>query len=236
MTWPPRYTIRRSTRAKNVSLRLYPGHGLEVVLPSTRRHFDTLAFLNKHREWVLKHAQKLKMVLDLQNSALIFPDRIELSSVNETIDIIYRRIEATNNISLHAQKNTVIFYGAIDSLSRCVPLIMQHLKKLAHHYFSRWLAELCEECKLSFEKLSIRSQRTVWGSCTECRHIQLNYKILFLPRELARYVLIHELCHTIHLDHSAAFWNMVECFAPDYKHHVKALHEADQYIPKWINS
>lgn len=74
----------------------------------------------------------------------------------------------------------------------------------------------------------------MWGSCTVKKDIQLNYKILFLPESLARYILIHELCHTIHLNHSMSFWKMVARYVPDYRAQIKALREADQFLPRWL--
>ena len=109
-------------------------------------------------------------------------------------------------------------------------------KGKAKIFLAQWLHETSATTELSFTKVSIRDQKTRWGSCTPKKHINLNYKLIFLPAALAQHVLIHELCHTIHLNHSRRFWALVARHDPDYKMLDKALRKADQYIPKcWDN-
>jgi predicted metal-dependent hydrolase len=66
------------------------------------------------------------------------------------------------------------------------------------------------------KRISIRAQRTRWGSCSSNGTICLNWRLLLLPADLCDYVLLHELCHLRHLDHSAKFWSLVESVFPDY--------------------
>ena len=231
--WPPQYKIRHSKRAKHISLRIYSGSGLEIVVPDRKRKFDVITFLNSHRAWVEKHAARFKMVLQADDNQSL-PEKIELRAMNQSADIIYRPIEATQCVSHCIEKNKIIFYGAITDFSICIPVVMKWLKKQAKNHLENCIRELSVQHDLPFRKLSIRGQKTVWGSCTAKKDIQLNYKILFLPDYLARYILIHELCHTIHLNHSASFWKMVAKLVPDFRAQVKALREADQYMPSWI--
>lgn len=233
--WPPLYTIRYSKRVKNPSLRLYPGQGLEVVLPLKKQAFDVAAFVEMHRDWIIKHAQKLKMALCETQQDIPLPDTLYLRCADVEMACVYRPIASAERATLKMGADKCIFYGRIDSFKSCAPLISSALKVYAKNYFETWLPALAKECGLTFEKLSIRGQRTVWGSCTLQKHIQLNYKILFLPKVLARYILIHELCHTVHMDHSKSFWKLVSHHVPDFKNQVKALREADQFIPRWLN-
>jgi len=68
-------------------------------------------------------------------------------------------------------------------------------------------------------RISIKNQRRSWGSCSEKRNLNFNYKIIFLPETLMDYVIVHELCHIAELNHSAAFWKKVEKTQPEYKTH-----------------
>lgn len=162
------------------------------------------------------------------------PNKIELLAILQSIDIIYRPIESTQSISHRIEKDKIIFYGAITDFSACVPIVMKWLKKQAKVHLKKRLDELSAECELPYQQLSVRAQKTVWGSCTSRKKIQLNYKILFLPEDTARYILIHELCHTKHLNHSASFWRMVASFVPDFREHIKWLKTADQWMPRWL--
>jgi predicted metal-dependent hydrolase len=116
-----------------------------------------------------------------------------------------------------------------------MPHVIIWLKKQAKVILGNWLRDLSVQYHLPFQKLSIRAQKTVWGSCTACKNIQLNYKILFLPAQLARYILIHELCHTVHMNHSRAFWALVACYVPQYRECIKQLKQADHHMPRWIS-
>jgi hypothetical protein len=82
-------------------------------------------------------------------------------------------------------------------------------------------------------EISIRNQRTRWGSCSRSKSISLNQKLIFLPPELVRYVMLHELCHTRVMSHSSKFWNLVASYDPAYKKKIKVLRESAKHLPLW---
>ena len=73
------------------------------------------------------------------------------------------------------------------------------------------------------KRVSVRAQRTRWGSCSSHGTICLNWRLLLLPADLCDYVLVHELCHLRYLDHSAKFWALVESVFPDYEERERRL-------------
>ena len=77
--------------------------------------------------------------------------------------------------------------------------------------------------KFEINRVAIRNQRTCWGSCSENKNLNFSYKLLFLPRHLADYVVVHELCHLQELNHSPRFWALVGETHPDYKSLRKEL-------------
>ena len=76
---------------------------------------------------------------------------------------------------------------------------------------------------LAWKRVSIRNQRTCWGSCTSLGNLNFNYKLLFLPPELRDYIIVHELCHLAELNHGRKFWDLVREQVPDYHTHKRAL-------------
>jgi len=74
-----------------------------------------------------------------------------------------------------------------------------------------------------FNRVSIKNQRTRWGSCSVKKNLNFNYKIVKLPQEMADYIIVHELCHLRELNHSSRFWNLVSEKAPNYKEIRKNL-------------
>ena|SRR3990167_6113495 len=233
--WPPPHKIHHSKRAKRISLRITATQGLEVIVPTRNKIEKGLEFLNQHRVWVEEQAKKMKWLFQSDgHHDNHLPEKIELKAIDQTIEIIYRPIQSTPCVSCRIEVNRIIFYGAITDFSVCVPFMMNWLKKQAKKQLKKLIDECAAQYNLPFEKLSIRAQKTRWGSCTASGDIQLNYKLLLLPTELVHYVLVHELCHTKHLNHSKRFWTMVEKFVPNYRDCVRKLKDADQWIPRWL--
>ena len=67
-----------------------------------------------------------------------------------------------------------------------------------------------------YKKINIRNQKTRWGSCSRKGNLNFNYKIIYLPKLLANYLIVHELCHLGELNHSSKFWDLVSMVFPDY--------------------
>ena len=75
----------------------------------------------------------------------------------------------------------------------------------------------------SLNRVSIRNQKTRWGSCSSRGNININYKILFLPKEMQDYIIVHELCHLKEMNHSKRFWDLVSQTFPNYRELRKQL-------------
>jgi predicted metal-dependent hydrolase len=96
------------------------------------------------------------------------------------------------------------------------------------------LERLARETGLRYRNVAVRAQRSRWGSCSSQGDISLNYQVLFLPPELARHVLLHELCHTVRLDHSPRFWRTVERFEPELPRLRAEMRRAWSHVPAWL--
>lgn len=76
-----------------------------------------------------------------------------------------------------------------------------------------------------YNKVSVRNQRTRWGSCSNKGNLSFNIKILFLPEKMRDYIIVHELCHLKEFNHSKNFWSLIEKTIPDYKN----IHQKIRY-------
>lgn len=89
--------------------------------------------------------------------------------------------------------------------------VLEKIKKVNTHY------------NFSFGRVAIRNQKTRWGSCSNKKNLNFNYKIVFLPEKIAEYIVIHELCHLREMNHGIKFWKLVEQTTPDYRKIQKQL-------------
>ena len=93
----------------------------------------------------------------------------------------------------------------------------------AKTYLKSRTYKIAQEYLLKFENVSIRSYKSRWGSCDNKRNINLNWKLIMLPSKIIDYVIIHELCHTKHMDHSRNFWKLVSKLDYEYKENRENL-------------
>ena len=76
---------------------------------------------------------------------------------------------------------------------------------------------------VKYKRVSIRNQRTRWGSCSKKKNLNFNFKIALLPTELQDYIIVHELCHLKEFNHSSKFWNLVSRTIPNYREIINDL-------------
>ena len=104
------------------------------------------------------------------------------------------------------------------SLTHAAPrhLVEAWYRREAKRHLPARLAPYAQMLGVEPKRISIRAQRTRWGSCSSQGTICLNWRLMLLPSDLCDYILVHELCHLRHLDHSKKFWGLVESVFPDY--------------------
>ncbi len=103
----------------------------------------------------------------------------------------------------------------------------------AMEYIPKTVEKYAKIIGVDYGRITIRAQKTRWGSCSAKRNLNFNCLLMLLREELRDYVIIHELCHIKEMNHSPAFWQEVEKYCPDHKSLRKELREdAKELIPR----
>ncbi len=96
-------------------------------------------------------------------------------------------------------------------------------KNAAYRLVEGIIKKINKTYDFKYNKINIKNHKTKWGSCSTRRNLNFNSKIVFLPRRLAEYIVVHELCHLGELSHSKRYWSLVEKILPDYKNLLNEL-------------
>ncbi len=97
------------------------------------------------------------------------------------------------------------------------------LKEIACSIVQNRLPDLNKNYGFKIGKVTIRNQKSRWGSCSARGNLNFNFKIALLPKELSDYIIVHELCHLSQMNHSPKFWNLVAKVIPNYQELKKRL-------------
>jgi predicted metal-dependent hydrolase len=162
------------------------------------------------------------------------PVGIELRALMQCFDVHYMPTVDVPSCRLIENANQQLTVLGKPKAAVVLSALTEWLVKKARAHLSIWLHRLSLENNLAFTGLSIRQQRTLWGSCTAAKRINLNCKLLFLPPDLTEHILLHELCHTQHFNHSRAFWSLLSALDPQCSLHRHQLKTAQQFVPSWL--
>lgn len=225
ITWPPPYKLRKHRLARHVRLRTSKQHGLEITVPYRFNAKEIPAILAEHKVWIVEQLQQLQTPVAL-------PSQLALSAIGECWPVFYEPCEKRLSLLCRPQRELVLI-GRQDEAA-CKEKLIAWVKDYARERLTQQLDAVSAMTGLHYQSVTLRDQRTMWGSCTAYKSINLNYKLIFLPPLLAKHVMIHELCHTMHLNHSKRFWALVASFDPDWQLHRRALRRADTLMPAWV--
>ena len=109
--------------------------------------------------------------------------------------------------------------------SKLLENLTKRYRSAARTMFEQRCAYYCQYTGGHYTSITVRDQKTRWGSCSSRGTLSFNYRLVFAPQTVLDYVVVHELCHLTHMNHSRDFWNLVGSVMPDYKSHRKWLKE-----------
>jgi predicted metal-dependent hydrolase len=231
----PAYRVRRSSRARHVNLTINPTDGLVVVVPHGFDERLIPGLVHEQRAWIDARLENLVHLRDSETSRRR-PEYVVLPAVNERWAIVYHPNDS-GAVRITAGTAGILrvtgAYGDGPSLSAA---LRRWLKRRAQQHLTTRLTELAAINSFDYKRVTIRHQRSRWGSCSTRGTISLNAKLMLVAPKLVDHVLLHELCHTLHPHHGQTFYELLADLEPDHRDRRTELHKTWARMPDWVRT
>jgi predicted metal-dependent hydrolase len=230
------YTIRVSPRARSVRLKMSPEEGLVVVIPRRFPRREVPEILAHHRRWIENAARRIAAQRDhILASQDTIPDRVELAALGEiwTIESVPQEVPW---VGIQEKPDYLLSVcGKVDNLPLCRLVLRRWLNQKAKAHLIPWLETVANKYGFSLRAVSVRAQKSRWGSCSREGRISLNQKLLFMPPPVVEYLFLHELCHLAQANHGPGFYDLLARLCPNYREYDKFLRTSWQVVPPWAD-
>jgi hypothetical protein len=227
----PPCRVRVSRRARRLLIEVTPSRGVEVIVPPRQSRRRVASFVARNQGWIAEVWAEVIKLFPGEVGARV-PERLELPAFGEHWAV--RAELGHEHVSVRG-RDGVLLLQAPDPTLACRALQRWTAQRARVEFLPR-LADLANATGLRYRRVQVRGQRTLWGSCSTRGTISLNWKLAFLEPDLVRYLMLHELTHLRHFNHSRAFWNLVGVFEPRARTLDDQLDEAWTRVPKWVEA
>jgi predicted metal-dependent hydrolase len=223
--------IRVSARARRLSLRVYPDARVECVVPPRARPREIAAFIAAHREWI--EGRRAIALRNRPEPQPFPPPTIDLRVSGEQ----WRLHVTTGARSARVRESEAgILHASGSSATTLRAGLRSWLLRAARARLEPRVAAISSAMGVNYSQVSIRRQRSRWGSCSARGTISLNCCLLFQRPEVVDYLIVHELTHVKHMNHSARFWQAVERHCADWRALDRELVLGWRHVPRWVFS
>jgi len=224
--------IRISRRARRLAVRVYPDARVEVVVPPRARPREVEHFIAAHREWI--EDKRAKALRNRPAPEPFPPVRVELAAAGESLRL--HLAGGSSRLRLAEKGDGLLEVSGAWTPASLRKSLRTWLLKAALRRLEPRVATLSAATGIRYSKVSIRRQRSRWGSCSVRGTISLNACLLFQRPEVVDYLIVHELAHVKHMNHSARFWQLVEKHCADWRALDRELLQGWRHVPRWVFS
>lgn len=203
------FVHKTNARSRSVKIHVEPDGTVVVTTPARFSRMRLPEYVEQARTWIEQQQRKLQDKPQLWTTKTVFYFGIEHDIV--LIDHMDGEVRVTDG------KIYVSPLKKGDSAVRA--LLESWLKNRAIDYTLVRLKELSREMGVTFNDVRFRQQKTRWGSCSSDKNLNFNWRLIHAPKAVIDYVIIHELSHTVHMNHGTRFWDMVAKYDPDHPLH-----------------
>lgn len=253
------YQIVRSARRKTVSLQVKAGQVVVRAPNFVDEHYIN-QLINDKYDWLKEKINHQIAYLNAHepSSPIGEGSVIWVAGKQKTLSVLYTGKAPVRSTETHvilylprrlsSEKNNTVTHLTTSKQDLTDPRIKQAaiakattkaitkaleewFKAVAHEYLPNRIERLSQETQLTYNNFQIKKYKARWGSCNSRKELSFNYLLMMLPAWVIDYVIIHELCHLKHLNHSRDFWQLVAHFSPSYLQAKKFLKQyQDQLI------
>ena len=224
------WVVRESRRARRLAVRVFQSGRVEVVVPARTSRAAVERFIARHRSWIERKRAEARRNAVVREP---FPPRqIELAGCAQVWRV--HLAGGAGRARAHSAAGLVSISGEIGGGSELKRALREWLIAHARKELGAALEQCARELGFQYGRVVVRRQRTRWGSCSARGTISLNCCLLFQRPQVLRYLLIHELAHTRHLDHSRRFWQCVAEHCPEHRGLDRELLDGWRRVPWWV--
>jgi predicted metal-dependent hydrolase len=224
-----RWRVRVSARAHRMTIRVFAGGHVEIVVPGWARARAIERFVRQHRDWVERKIAEL----GTEHASCALPPELALAAIGERWFVHYHSGVGEPRL-VAAGPGVLEMSGNLTRDTAIRGVLREWLMERARQTLAPWVLRLSEDTGLAIARVQVRRQRTRWGSCSRSGTVSLNCCLLFQTARVVNYLLLHELCHTRHMNHSARFWRLVEKHERDYRALDAELVRGWRNVPGWV--
>lgn len=236
------YRLREkvSTRARNIRIEVRPQREVVLVYPRWVARAEALAFLRSRDAWVRGKLDEF----DARDADNPLPPPARWDGTDEilwrgTLVPVLVEPATLRQVQVRIETERVTLFApaqACASVHKLEQALKRELMRHAGVEARRMLEAEAGRLGVSWSGLAIADPQTQWGSCAPDGTVSLSWRLVMAPQPVLRYVVVHELCHRLHMDHSPRFWNLVARQLPDYAEQKAWLRDHGQrlhaYLPK----
>jgi predicted metal-dependent hydrolase len=237
-----------------------PGSGLEIVIPKGLKNLDIHDILERHKVWILRAGKRVPGGGAVSGAG--FPERVALHGGLVCVpvrregearsrgmpgyyplpvgfdgkNLKYSALDGDGSVIVPARGRPHTAYPLTvpDGGAAGMAALRVWVREYARRFLCAWLAWMGDAHGLRPDAVGVRLQKTRWGSCSAKGKVNLNASLVFLPPELCRHILLHELCHLRHMNHGEGFWKLLFSLEPDAAALDARLRQGWRYVPAWV--
>ena len=245
-------TARYSQKASSRRLLLHHQGIIELVIPlrapGAKHEMNEMTsermgvFLEQKRSWIERAARKLAPQIEAYRQSLAsgLPTHLDFSPLNELWIVRYHATAAAHITTKLGSDTTINLHGPVDDTERCLSALRRFVTAYAKEHLPWFAWRIVGELEAAGQlprrpvQITVNSRKSAWGLCTRDGCIRLDRRVIFLPLDLARQVVLHELAHLTHLSHQQAFYEELYSYDGSTREAERAVKRASRYVPAWL--